>query len=361
MDHPGSPIAVDAVITWVDGGDPAHQQKLQALLGDRRQQFAAADRTRFGDCGEIDYCVASLLRFAPWLRTIHIVSDQQRPALMAVLRDSPYRERVRVVDHREIFAGFEQHLPTFSNRSIEAMLWRIPGLAERFLYLNDDFALIRPVAIGDFFTADGVVLRGHWRGTGPRRWSQRLKALAGSLLRGSRPPGAVARPGNHVAQEMSARMAGYADRFFQVPHCPHPVRQSTVAGYFSGHPQALAEVVGYRLRSAEQFLTVSLANHLELKAGTASIDNRLAPLRLKPSSQGVASLRKQIQSADGDARMAFACVQSLDEADEPVRRLLFDWLDRRIGQPAHWLRQPPALSTDPPDPRRWTSEPFAPT
>ena len=361
MDHPGSPIAVDAVITWVDGSDPLHQQKLQAALGDRRQQFAAADPTRFGDCGEIDYCVASLLRFAPWLRTIHIVSDQQQPALMSVLRDSPYRERVRVVDHREIFFGFEQHLPTFSNRSIEAMLWRIPGLAEHFLYLNDDFALIRPVAVSDFFSDDGVVLRGQWRGGVARRFSQGIRVALDSLRGAAGRTGVVARPGNHVAQEKSARMAGYTDRFFQVPHCPHPVRKSTLARYFAKHPHALAEVAAHRLRSVEQFLTVSLANHLELKAGTATVDNRLAPLRLQPSSQGVASLHRQIESADRDSQLAFACVQSLDEAAEPARRLLFEWLDRRVGRPAQWLRLPPSLSTDPPDPRRSTSAPFAPT
>ena len=52
---------------------------------------------------------------------------------------------MHVVDHREVFAGYEQFLPTFSSRAIESMLWRIPDLSERFLYLNDDFMLLRPV------------------------------------------------------------------------------------------------------------------------------------------------------------------------------------------------------------------------
>jgi hypothetical protein len=205
-----------------------------------------------------------------------------------------------------------------------------------------------------------VVLRGHWRGTGARRISQRIRSALAALTRGAPERALVQRPGNHVAQEMSARMAGFVDRFFQVPHCPHPLRKSTLASYFAEHPQALSEVLAHRLRSAAQFLTVSLANHLELKAGTASIDNTLAPLRLKPSSQSVTSLREQTGSADRDAHLAFACVQSLDEAQEAQRRLVFDWLDRRIGKPAQWLRTPP-LSTDPPDPRRSTSAPCAPT
>jgi hypothetical protein len=133
-------LDVDAVITWVDGADPAHRAKLGAYLGkDAARPSASADPTRFGDCGEIEYCIASLLRFAPWLRHIHIVSDAQTPALIARLRGSTFADRVRVVDHRVIFAGHEEFLPTFSSLSIETMLWRIPGLAERFIYLNDDF------------------------------------------------------------------------------------------------------------------------------------------------------------------------------------------------------------------------------
>jgi hypothetical protein len=189
MDLPGASSDIDAVITWVDGGDPAHRRKLQDFLGAAAGgRSPAADPTRFGDCGEIEYCVASLLRYAPWLRTIHIVSDAQTPALIAKLRGTPFESRVRVVDHREIFAGYEQFLPTFSSLSIETMLWRIPGLAERFIYLNDDFQLLRPLAREDFFRDGGVVLRGKWRGGATRRLGQRLKSWLAKTLPASGKP-----------------------------------------------------------------------------------------------------------------------------------------------------------------------------
>ena len=35
----------------------------------------------------------------------------------------------------------KDYLPTFQSFAIEANLWRIPGLADHFLYLNDDFIL----------------------------------------------------------------------------------------------------------------------------------------------------------------------------------------------------------------------------
>ena len=330
MHIPGAATDIDAVITWVDGGDPAHQKKLQALLGSGGSRDpGAADPTRFGDCGEIDYCVASLLRHAPWLRRIHIVSDAQTPVLIVKLRGSVFESRVQVVDHRAIFAGYEQFLPTFSSLSIETMLWRIPGLAERFIYLNDDFQLLRPVAATDFFRDGGVVLRGKWRGGAARRLGQRLKAVWSKALRRSGKPAAVS---NHTAQQLTAAMIGFHDRYFQVPHCPHPMRQSLLAAYFAEHPQQLAENLAYRLRAAEQFLLVAIADHLELKAGSAFIDNRLATVRLKPSSQGLVSLRRQLAGADGDERVAFGCVQSLDGASAAARKLVFDWLDRRVGR-----------------------------
>src|SRR4249919_143223 len=94
---------IDAVITWVDGKDPAHASKRAQFLGEDAASSRAAAATRFGDCGEIEYCVASLLRHAPWLRRIHIVTDAQTPPFLRSA-GAALRERVRVVDHREVFA-----------------------------------------------------------------------------------------------------------------------------------------------------------------------------------------------------------------------------------------------------------------
>jgi hypothetical protein len=324
---------VDAVITWVDGSDPGHARKRARVLGGQADSHAAADATRFGDCGEVAWCVASLLRFAPWIRRIHIVADDQQPAFLERIAHTALAQRVRLVDHREIFDGYEQYLPTFSNRSIEAMLHRIPGLASRFLYLNDDFMLVRGVEPGDFFRGEAVVLRGRWRdGAARARW-QRWRAAASRLLRGGRAPSRVARPGQHEAQQFSARLAGYPARYFQFPHCPAPLQRDTIAGWFAQHPQALERNLSFRLRSAEQFLTVALANHLELAREHALVDNRLETLRLQPARLAAGALRAELARAEANPTIAFLCLQSLDEASEAQRRIVFDFLERRIGAP----------------------------
>src|SRR5690242_19748159 len=127
---------IDAVVTWVDGNDPAHKAKLEARFGkDVQKHPIGAHPIRFHDSGEIDYCLTSLLKFAPWLRTIFILTDNQVPSIVSALVPTPFADRVRVVDHRQVFCGFEEYLPTFNIRSIMTMLWRMPGLADNFLYL----------------------------------------------------------------------------------------------------------------------------------------------------------------------------------------------------------------------------------
>lgn len=52
---------------------------------------------------------------------------------------------------QEIFPN-KSHLPTFSSPAIESHLHLIPGLSEKFLYLNDDVVFAAQVWPDDFYT-----------------------------------------------------------------------------------------------------------------------------------------------------------------------------------------------------------------
>lgn len=56
---------------------------------------------------------------------------------------------VSVVTHAQIFRR-RADLPTFSSNAIEANLHRIPGLAARWIYFNDDVFLAQPVFPSDW-------------------------------------------------------------------------------------------------------------------------------------------------------------------------------------------------------------------
>ena len=321
-------MPIDAVITWVDGSDPAHRRKLdQALAAMGKATTPSAHSTRFNDAGEIDYCITSILRFAPWFRRIHIVCDAQTPAIVERLAGSRHAEKIKLVDHRHIFTGFEQHLPTFNSRSIISMLWRIEDLADQFVYFNDDMILLRDVSPDDFFRDGKMVQRGRWRQQDAMTPLGRLR----HWFRAFR-PGRNSRVGNLDSQQLSARVAGFDYRYFRLQHNPYPMRRSTLATFFEQHPQRLDHNSRFALRSNQQFKTESVAAHLELLHEKTILDNRLHVVQLKPSEQLPARVRAKMAAADDDEQAAFVCVQSIDLAPEALQREIFEWLDRRVGK-----------------------------
>ena len=104
---------------------------------------------RFIDNEELRYSLRSVEMYAPWVRHIWIVTNGQVPAWLNL--SNPH---VSIVTHADIFRN-ASHLPSFSSPAIEANLHRIPGLASRFVYLNDDVMFAKPVFPDDFVTHGG--------------------------------------------------------------------------------------------------------------------------------------------------------------------------------------------------------------
>ncbi len=329
---------IDAVITWVDGQDPKHLHKLNAYIAEiGGKRPVTADPTRFHNDGEIDYCVVSLLKFAPWLRYIYIVTDDQVPDIFNQLKGTPWEKKVRLIDHRIIFAGYEQVLPTFNIRSIMTVLWRIPGLAEHFLYLNDDFFLIQPVKPEDFFRDQMIVIRGQWRPMEDVRLIARLRSFWFKYVSASRQQKLLDRAKHREAQKNSARLAGFTDKYFWIRHEPHPWRKSTISNFFDQHQDLFERNLAPKLRQPNQFICEALAAYLELNSGTALIEDALMALKIDPPDQSEKELRKMIDQADRDPSCAFICVQSLEKAPPALHQHIVAWLNRRIGSLAELL------------------------
>ena len=97
----------------------------------------AQSESRYRDTGELRYSLRSLEKYAPWVRHIYLVTDDQIPYWLNMDSD-----RLTVISHREIFGRrFRQYLPVFSSPAIETMLHKIRGLSDRFIYFNDDVLL----------------------------------------------------------------------------------------------------------------------------------------------------------------------------------------------------------------------------
>ena len=130
-------IPIDAVITWVDGNDPVLKKKRDAWLTEKHEDKSEdiAGPSRYSSSGELFFCVASILKFATFIRRIFIVTDGQDPHLDNFLRMNfpDTKTEIRIIDHTDIFKGYEQYLPTFNSLAIETMLYRIPDLSEYFI------------------------------------------------------------------------------------------------------------------------------------------------------------------------------------------------------------------------------------
>ena len=144
---------IDIVYTWVDGDDPDWQRRkaaAQGVLAEGEHNEDSLAANRFVSRDELMYSLRSVEMFASWVNHVWVVTDQQIPPWLRT--DHP---KLTVVDHREIFAD-PSALPVFNSHAIESQLHRIPGLAEHYLYLNDDMFLGRPVRPENFFHGNGI-------------------------------------------------------------------------------------------------------------------------------------------------------------------------------------------------------------
>ena len=296
--------AIDVVIAWVDGRDRKHRAKRNRYLadpgGDAEPEPDAQSGRRFSDNDEIRFCLRSIRNYAPWVRTIWLVTDNQVPA--AIDRGKAERTNIHVVDHREIYRDYEQLLPTFNSLAIESMLWRIEGLADRFLYFNDDMMLVGPVEPTDFFSNDGKVnLRGRWS-----NWKERPDK--GDSFHGSN-------------KLLAAEMLGYTpDHFFSTDHAIYPLLRPAMDELFDEFRPAFLANAAYRFRNRTQFWPISAHDHLLLKSdrarvvrprNTAHFSKRFC---LTASPDALEARLKQL--TDGTMRMA--CINYLETVVDKV-------------------------------------------
>lgn len=324
---PRTPI--DVVIAWVDGDDPKLAEKRSRYLpGNRITTSSGAHSTRFASSNEIRYCVLSILRFAPFVRNIFIVTDEQDPGIDGVVRNYfPDRaESVRIVDHSEIFEGFEKHLPTFNSISIANMIWRIRGLSDNFVYFNDDTFLVRPLKPEDWFINGRPVMRGKWVPAPlPRELWNHGRAFLQRKLLGNK--SFEPRASFHAAQWNAAVKLGYRFRYFTNAHTPHAVSKTSVAQYLGSKITILERNISFRFRDYSQFTFIALANHLQLLDGNRNIA-RPDLVYLKPVNRPEAYIEEKIRHCESNQDIKFMCAQSLDMCPVSYQERLYGWLEK---------------------------------
>ena len=201
---------VDVVYTWVDGSDPAWRKRRDAAL--REGEGAplhdlAANESRFTSRDELRYSLRSLEMYAPWVRRVFLVTDDQVPAWLDV--DHP---RLSVVSHADLF-GSRGRLPTFNSHAIESQLHHIDGLAENYLYLNDDFFFGRPVEPSLFMLGNGL----------PKIFFSSVKVTPGPLRASDLPITSAAKNNRDLLTDKFGRTT-----LHRFQHAPYSLRRSVM-------------------------------------------------------------------------------------------------------------------------------------
>jgi len=308
---------VDVVLPWVDGSDPAlAARRAQYATGDALSNEEVGGSTRYASVGEIRWCVASLLRYAPFVRKVFIVTDGQDPDLGGMLR-AYFPERVDdvvVVDHRVIFRGREDKLPTFNSNSIDTLIWNIPELSERFLYTNDDVMLIRPATPADFFRDGRYVC-----------YAKRLSAGFVRLLRRLRPQ----HVGYKVSMLRALELLGGGDHILNLGHTPCAMAKSWFVRWAEERPDMVENNLRDKFRTVAQF-EVQEAFYLdeERRGRVRLVSDTAVSLLFKRCGDGY--VEKKLRAFRKDVTRKFVCFNALNLCSDEEIAQVTAWLDERI-------------------------------
>ena len=138
---------IDFVFLYVDNTDKEWQKKY-LIMSDKYGKKKNVSSQRYRDWGTLKWFLRGLDECMPWIRNTYMVveSESQVPAWID-------REKIHIVYHKDIIP--EQFLPTYNSDAIEIFLYRIEGLAEHFIYANDDMFAINKMNKDDFYNSIG--------------------------------------------------------------------------------------------------------------------------------------------------------------------------------------------------------------
>jgi hypothetical protein len=319
-------IQVDAVITWVDGNDKNWQEKIAAYSNAKVNFSSKEHLKRYNSIGEIDIAIRSIIKFAPFIKNIYLVTDNQTPESFNSLKTLAESKNVnlKLIDHKVIFRGYEEYLPCFNSCSIGSMLFRIPNLSEHFIIFNDDTFIMRETSVDDFFIAGQPIIRGKWKKFNEDR---KLRNLYHNVLSYLGKPVNKSGTGFKKLQQNSAKLA-QTNKYIRRFHTPVCVRKSTLEDFFEKN-NILKDNIKYRFRNENQFIISSLSEHLEIKKNTYHYRNN-SQLTYFRSYKKVWLTNLKLNLFKQNKNKIFITFQSLDMANDKTLKNILNWLNKKI-------------------------------
>jgi hypothetical protein len=317
---------IDMVFSWVDGSSDEFIRERAR----RMQSYVVGEgddsEARYRQIDELKYALRSVHLFAPWVRRIFIATDSPAPAWLAK------HPRVTIVRSEEMFAD-PSVLPTHNSHAVECQLHRIDGLAEHFLYSNDDMFFGRPVSPALFFSPGGIT---------------KFVEASTRIGLGDTHPG---RSGFENAARVNRALL--RDRFGKVTtrhleHCPAPLRRSVMAELEAAFPEEFRRTAASRFRSATDIsVTNSLYHYYALLTGRAVVQTDARVKYVETTlRQALPALKRLLKRRDQD----MFCLNdgSFPEISVEERTAaVIDFLERYFPFPAPWEKAATDATTAP--------------
>ena len=304
---------IDMVFSWVDGNDPEY---LAGRALRRPAGEADGDPARYRQIDELRYALRSVHAFAPWVRRIFVATDSPVPEWL----DTEH-PRVTFVRSEEFFTD-PAALPTFNSHAVESQLHRIPGLAEHFLYSNDDMFFGRPVTPAMFFSPGGV--------------SRFVEATVRIGLGESHPM----RTEHENAMRVNRSLL--RERFWRsisrhLEHCPAPLRRSVLEELEREFPADFARTAASRFRSAADIsVTNSLYHYYALLTGRAVTHPGLSVLYVETTLAKSAGLLRGLESRRRHEMFCLNDGSDPEITEEKRIAAVTSFLERYFPVPGPW-------------------------
>ncbi|GAT73973.1 hypothetical protein MHM582_2472 [Microbacterium sp. HM58-2] len=304
---------IDVVYTWVNDDDPQWQsrkRRASGLIDEDEVNDTALNPSRYANRDELKYSLRSVEAYANWVNHIYIVTDRQVPDWL-----NTAHPRITMVDHREIFSD-PRVLPVFNSHAIESQLHHIPGLGERYLYMNDDVFFMRPVSPELFFTSSGL----------SKFFPSRAPLDVDDASPRDLPVLSAAKNGREFMIQLHGRTV--TNKF---KHTPHPQLRSVLHDMEAEHPDLFRSVASSKFRAAGDVSIASSLYHHHAFARQRAVVGDIAYDYVDIASPR-AALRLEWFSYRG--RLDVVCLNDTDIAgadQEQVSSLLTGFLERRFS------------------------------
>ena len=317
---------IDLVFSWVDGSSDAFQRERAKRMKAYVVGEGDDSDARFRQIDELKYALRSVYMFAPWIRRIFIATDSPAPEWLA---EHP---RVTIMRSEDFFVDTSV-LPIHNSHAVESQLHHIPGLAEHFLYSNDDMFFGRPVGPELFFSPGGVTKFveastriGLGENDPTRSGFENAARVNRALLRG--------------------RFGKVTTRHLE--HTPAPMRKSVLLELEREFPEDFSRTAASRFRSATDIsVTNSLYHYYALMTGRAVAQTQVHSLYIETTLRIALRQMNQLRKRR-DQDMFCLNDGSHPEISTEVRRAaVTEFLELYFPIVAPWERASPATSAEP--------------